>query len=263
MLSFIKDKPYLNNYQAANRTPGLKNIKRNSVKPKNYSASVLSFKEARAQKAATLPDLGIANQTFTTGEVADLMLAGLEAKDKVTAQHSRRVPFYARALALAYIEDLRTSGVNISQNEEQRFLKETKIAAKLHDIGKLGTPDSILKSHKKFDLNGPEVKKIRQHSRQGAMILGTNNKLTKLADVARNHHEPLNGDSFPDIITRIVAVADVFDAIMSKRPYKKAGTFEQAERILRNDAQRGKLDAKLVNLFLNVDRPTYNQVKEM
>jgi putative two-component system response regulator len=127
----------------------------------------------------------------------------------------------------------------------------------MHDIGKIGTPDAVLQ--KPGSLTPEEWEIIRKHPAQGADIIGNHHSL--LLQTARvvslTHHERFDGTGYPNGIKgydiplagRIVAIADVFDALTSRRPYKEAWSIEQAVEYLQD--QKGKhFDGELVDTFL-------------
>jgi putative two-component system response regulator len=132
-------------------------------------------------------------------------------------------------------------------------------AAPMHDIGKIGTPDAVLL--KKGTLNAEEWTVMRNHSQIGADILGEHSsELMRMAHrIAMTHHEKWDGSGYPKglkgleipIEGRIVAIADVFDALTSERPYKKAWTVEAALDYLQQ--QSGiHFDPNLVPLFIAI-----------
>jgi putative two-component system response regulator len=117
-------------------------------------------------------------------------------------------------------------------------------AAPMHDIGKVGTPDAILLKPGK--LTEAEFAIMKQHAVIGFEVLSNSNSplLQQAAEIAHTHHEKFDGSGYPrslkgteiPLFGRIVAVADVFDALTSERPYKRAWTIEQASKLLREGA---------------------------
>lgn len=169
-----------------------------------------------------------------------------EHKDYDTAQHLHRMSMYSRALAEA-----------IGLTEEEAEVIE--LASPLHDIGKIGIPDSILL--KKGPLDDDEMKNMRRHPLIGYEILqGSPSKyLQKGGEIALAHHEKFDGTGYPNQIqgsdiplsARIVAIADVFDALTSVRPYKDAWDIDQALGYI--SEQSGKhFDPELVTVMLNM-----------
>ncbi|GAB7219526.1 two-component system response regulator [Vibrio comitans] len=168
-----------------------------------------------------------------------------EYKDNETGMHVLRMANYAYILA-------RSCGMS---DEHADILKE---AAPMHDIGKIGIPDSILLKPGKLDPEEWDV--MRTHVQIGVDILGDceDSKLMEMArTVALTHHEKWDGSGYPNglegeyipLVGRICAIADVFDALTSARPYKQPWSVEDALQFL--DEQKNKhFDAELVDLFL-------------
>ncbi|MBF0469577.1 MAG: response regulator [Desulfamplus sp.] len=144
-----------------------------------------------------------------------------------------------------------------------------ELAAPMHDIGKVGIPDAILK--KPGALSGDEWKIMKTHPKIGHSILSkSNTALFEMAsDVAMFHHEKWNGAGYPRLLkgegipesARVVAVADVFDALTMKRPYKDAWPVERAfEEIANNSGSH--FDPDIVKCFLNIEEEI-RQIKKM
>lgn len=171
------------------------------------------------------------------------LVAVIEARDKYTLTHSLRVTDYAIQIALA---------LGCSQ-EETDILNS---AGHLHDIGKIGISDNILL--KQSRLSEQEYKIIRQHPVIGEHILKPLGFLPRERDIIRYHHERWDGNGYPEglqgeeipLLSRILAVADSFDAMTTDRPYKKALSFEDAvHEILQNKSQ---FDQNVVNAFVGI-----------
>lgn len=163
----------------------------------------------------------------------------IEAKDKYTDGHTRRVGLISRKL-----------GESLGLAEEK--LNYLEIAGMIHDIGKVGVPESILNKPDKLTYEEYEV--IKKHSEIGETILMPIGSLNKYLDPVRHHHEKLNGSGYPDglkgadisIETRIIGVADIFDALYSDRPYRDKMPLSSVKDILMNDVNRGCLDEEVV-----------------
>jgi putative two-component system response regulator len=150
-----------------------------------------------------------------------------EYRDPETGAHIQRMSHYSRHIACRM-------GLSVAQ---QDLLLE---AAPMHDIGKVGTPDMILLKPGK--LTEEEFAVMKQHAVIGYEILNASNSpLLKIAaEIAHTHHEKFDGSGYPNglagetipLFGRIVAVADVFDALTSERPYKKAWATEKAKQLL-------------------------------
>lgn len=154
-------------------------------------------------------------------EIIDRLSLAADYKDQETAAHTRRMAQYSFLMA-------RQMGL------DEELCQDIKLAAPMHDIGKVGVRDSILL--KPGPLDDEERAHMQLHAEVGGAILqGSKSKLLKLAaDVAQYHHERWNGSGYPKglegeeipLSARIVAVADVFDALITERPYKRAWTPE-------------------------------------
>ena len=164
-----------------------------------------------------------------------------EFKDDNTGLHVIRMSRYSRALGLA-------AGMN---EEEAHMLM---LASPMHDIGKIGVPDHILKKNGKLDAEEWEM--MKRHVEFGGQILGHHDSelLVMARTIALTHHEKWDGSGYPKglagedipLVGRITALADVFDALTSERPYKKAWPVEEALNLIRSE--RGKhFDPELVD----------------
>ena len=177
-----------------------------------------------------------------------------EYKDNETGLHVIRMSHYAQILARA---------AGFSEARAEQLLH----AAPMHDVGKIGIPDAILRKPGKLD--AAEWQVMQQHAEIGARIIGEHaTGLLRMAhDIALSHHEKWDGSGYPHglqgeaipIEGRIVAIADVFDALTSERPYKKAWTVEAAIELLRAESGR-HFDAQLVELFI-AELPQILQIK--
>lgn len=178
-----------------------------------------------------------------------------EYKDNETGMHVQRMSHYTKILAMA-----------LGMEEDQA--EELRMATTMHDIGKIGIPDNILLKPGKLDEQ--EFAEMKKHVVIGGNILSNpRSTLISLAyKVATAHHEKWDGSGYPNglvgdaipIEGRIAAIADVFDALTSERPYKKAWSIEEAVEFLKS--QSGKhFDPQLVQLFIE-QLPAILEVKE-
>ena len=168
-----------------------------------------------------------------------------EYKDTDTGEHIARMSQYSKVLALA-----------LGMNEQHAEL--LRQAAPMHDVGKIGIPDSILLKPGK--LTPDEFAHMKEHAAIGAKILANSpSPLLQLAHVlAIEHHEKWDGTGYPNglkgeeisIEGRIVAIADVFDALTSKRPYKEPWSIEQTLEHMQQQAGK-HFDPQLVDLFIS------------
>ncbi len=168
----------------------------------------------------------------------------IDAKDPYTKGHSARVSQYSVMMAEAL-------GWDKDKVENLRY------AALLHDIGKIGVPDSILNNPKK--LSDAEYSIIKGHANMGGDILKNRMMVEGAEDVARSHHERFDGSGYPRGLegeaiseqARIVSIADAFDAMSSKRIYRRAYSFD----FIRNELIEGKgkqFDPYLVDVFIGL-----------
>ncbi|HTM35561.1 MAG TPA: HD domain-containing phosphohydrolase [Terriglobales bacterium] len=156
------------------------------------------------------------------------MLAGaVDEKDPYTRGHSDRVTKYSVMIAK-----------EIGQSEE--FLEIVRVSAQLHDVGKIGIEDRILK--KPGALTAEEFEIMKTHTTKGANILRSVSQLKEMIPGIELHHESLDGRGYPHglkgeeipILPRIIAVADTFDALTTNRPYQQAHDADDALRIIRS-----------------------------
>jgi len=167
-----------------------------------------------------------------------------EYKDPETASHVARVAHYSKLLAQFY---------GLSEDEQEVIF----YASPFHDLGKVGIEDKILLKPAKLDEDEFEI--MKQHAKIGYEILKDSKSkfLQAGAQIALSHHERFDGTGYPNnvkgedipIFGRIVAVVDVFDALTSHRPYKKAWSFEDALDLLKQESGK-HFDPRLVELFV-------------
>jgi len=169
----------------------------------------------------------------------------IETRSKETGQHVRRVAEYCRLIGL---------GNGLSAREAEIL----EIASPLHDFGKIGIPDSIL--HKPGKLDEEEWEVMKSHARMGYELLNKSDReiLKAAAIIAGQHHEHWDGHGYPDglkgqdihIYARIVAVADVFDALGSKRSYKEAWALNEILSFMKSKSGK-QFDPALIDWVMN------------
>jgi HD-GYP domain-containing protein (c-di-GMP phosphodiesterase class II) len=170
------------------------------------------------------------------------LIGALEAKDPYTRGHSERVAEYSVLIG-------RAAGM------DSRSLTDLEYAALLHDLGKIALPGPLLRKPGKLD--DAEWSAIKGHPGVGASMVRRIPPLKKLADTVSRHHERLDGTGYPEglsagelaMSTRILAIADSFDAMTSNRPYRPGLTREAAIAELRRCSPH-QLDADLVEVFV-------------
>ncbi len=178
-------------------------------------------------------------------QIVQCLGAAAEFKDNETGLHVIRMSHFARTLALA---------VGYSEGDADELLH----AAPMHDVGKIGIPDAILQKPGK--LTPEEWTIMQQHTVIGARIIGehASGLLRNAATIALSHHEKWNGRGYPHGLAReeiphaarIVAIADVFDALTSVRPYKRAWSIDEALTLIRNESG-AHFDPELVAAFMD------------
>jgi len=189
-------------------------------------------------------------------ETIHRLVIASEYRDEDTGDHIVRMAAYSALIAA----EIGLPGQEVEQ---------IRMAAPMHDVGKIGIPDGILLKPGK--LTREEFETIKGHTLIGARILaGSRSDLLCLAkDIALNHHEKWNGEGYPaglagediPLAGRIVAVADVFDALTSKRPYKEPFSVEKAVGIMRDEGG-AHFDPALLDVFLaNLDAVRAIQVE--
>ncbi len=199
-------------------------------------------------------------EVLTTQISTIIALAKLaESRDQETGEHIERVGglcyMIAEALPMDYFN---------SENDKREFCDTIHYASVLHDIGKVAISDAIL--NKPGPLTEAEFDIMRTHSQIGSGTLASlhtqypNNFFVKLGiQITQSHHERWDGTGYPEglkeraipLSARIMAIADVYDALVSKRPYKPAFSHERAVEIITEESG-SHFDPELVNLFLDI-----------
>jgi len=178
------------------------------------------------------------------------------AHDTETGSHLERVARYSKLISEKYMQLLSDTRLTFSSDE-------LAVASKLHDLGKISIAADILQKNGKLTKDEFEI--IKTHTNIGAELIdqmlqktddASTSKLLLAKEVALNHHENWDGTGYPNglkgheipLSARLVAVCDVYDALRSERPYKRAFAHNEALRIM--DHERFKFDPQIFNLFL-------------
>ncbi len=175
--------------------------------------------------------------------MAELFAQIVDAKSPYTAEHSHGVARLSRFLAELCGLDNSTWG-------------KVEVAGLLHDLGKLQVPDSVLEKAGKLD--GEDLSFMRHHSYVTYKILQKIEGMEEIAVWTANHHEALDGSGYPfrrkgndlDLQSRIIIVADIFQALAQNRPYREAQQQDAIVAILQGQARGGRLDKDLVELIV-------------
>ncbi len=183
----------------------------------------------------------------------------VENRDEDTGEHVRRTRAYVELLAVQLMKNNKYSDVL-----NPRYIRFLKRAAPMHDIGKIVVPDAILK--KPGRLTEDEFAQMKRHASEGGRIVheildGYENPeyIQITADIAKHHHEKWNGTGYPDklkgeeipLCARIMAIADVFDALVSPRIYKSPMSYEEAFNIIKEGSSI-HFDPVIAEEFLNI-----------
>jgi putative nucleotidyltransferase with HDIG domain len=191
-------------------------------------------------------DVLAANERLESANLsfAGALVSALDARDRYTAGHSAAVAIYARDIARALSLDDQTQ-------------REAHLAGLLHDIGKVGLPPGILE--KEGPLTPDERRSMETHSEIGERILRNVSAYGEIATVVRHHHERVDGRGYPDgllrdeipLLSRIIAVADAYNAMTSGRPYRTALPTANAKQRL-DDASGSQFDSNIVRVFQEI-----------
>ena len=198
---------------------------------------------------------------FETRDIVIFSMAKLaESRDPETGNHLERIRFYSKALA----ETIAKSD-DPPQEIDNLFIDNIFLTSPLHDIGKIGIPDHVLLKPGRFDDREFEI--MKDHSLIGFETLNDALKrypkaeyLQMSAEIARSHHEKFDGTGYPDgligkdipLSARIVALSDVYDALVNKRAYKDAYSHDVAKAIIIKD-NGTHFDPMVVDAFLSCE----------
>ena len=205
-----------------------------------------AFSKTTEDSVHYMSDLQSKNETITHMQDSLIMVLAdmVESRDENTGDHVRKTAAYTRII----MDKLREMGIYSDQLTDQ-FIFDVERSAPLHDIGKIAISDTIL--NKPGKLTDEEFEIMKSHTIAGADVINQtieslpeSGYLEEAKNIAHYHHEKWNGKGYPEglsgedipLSARIMAVADVFDALVSERCYKKAFPFEKAMEIIREDA---------------------------
>lgn len=221
----------------------------------DYITKPVSAPIVRARVRTHLSLVRVDELKQTRLQIVQCLGLAAEYKDNETGLHVIRMSHYSKVLALA---------AGFSELAADDLLN----AAPMHDVGKIGIPDAILQKNGKLDAAEWEV--MRNHAQIGADIIGEHDSglLQMARSIALTHHEKWDGSGYPNglkgeeipLTGRIVAIADVFDALTSVRPYKPAWSVEDTLELLRRESGK-HFDPQLVELFLTL-MPEILQIKQ-
>jgi len=190
----------------------------------------------------------------TEGILFSLAMA-VEQRDRETAGHCERLALMAVAMGIA-------------MGLTRANLRALYRGGYLHDVGKVGIPDSIL--FKPGPLTAEEWVTMRSHTTRGEEICRHMKSLAPVVPIIRHHHERWDGTGYPDglwgeqipLLARVLQVVDIYDALTSARPYKRAFTSEEALTIIQQEVDRGWRDPQIVKLFFALHKDVLTKIAQ-
>jgi len=194
---------------------------------------------------------------FTVSETEEILFGlavAVEQRDRHTAGHCERLAWVAVAMGVA-------------MGLARASLLALYRGGYLHDVGKVGIPDSIL--FKPGKLTAEEWIVMRSHSARGEEICRPMKSLAPVLPIIRHHHERWDGSGYPDglrgdqipMLARVMQIADIYDALTSPRPYKPAFSDARALQIIEEETQCGWRDPELVQLFLRLHKDVISRME--
>jgi len=227
------------------RVSGIMTLSKPEGQIENFSDEDLNLVFNLASQTAVAIENSKLNRDIekTYFETISALALAVDAKDQYSRWHLDRVAHYTLLI-----------GKQLGLDDED--LNSLRDAARLHDLGKIGVPDEILK--KDGQLNDEEWVIMRRHPEIGESIIKPVRSLNHLCDIIRHHHEKLDGSGYPDglkgeeisPLVRILSVCDVYDALTTERPYRPKKSKDQAIHILRS--MKEHLDQDIVNIFVEI-----------
>ena len=211
----------------------------------DYVSKPVDAQELRARVRSLLRIKRYTDDLDSAESVIVSLALTIEARDAYTDGHCQRLARYGVALGRAI-------------GCQQEDLDALQRGGFLHDIGKVGIPDAVLL--KGGRLTADEYDVIKQHTVIGDRLCGSLRSLKRVRPIIRYHHERLDGTGYPDglrgneipLLPQIIGIVDVFDALTTERPYKRALSLEEAARELAAEAARGWRNRELVDIFIGL-----------
>jgi len=230
----------------------VRNGLRRNAQMRRESARIRTLEQTVKQQTMELQGL-LRNLEQASAGTLEALVAALDAREHEMQAHSRRVADYTVYLA---------QHMGVLENE----LETIRQGAMLHDIGKIGVPDSILL--KSGPLTAEEWMQMRRHPQIGFWILNGIDQLRPAAEIVLSHHERYDGTGYPSRLSgaeiplgaRIFAVTDTLDAITSLRPYHRGQSFEAAREEIAANSQ-AQFDPEVVNGFLDIPAPVWSEIR--
>jgi putative two-component system response regulator len=199
----------------------------------------------RARIQASLRHKAMIDSLDDSETVLFSLAESVEERDSALGQHCQRLALMASAMGLA---------LGLPPNQ----IMDLQRAGYLHDVGKVAIPDSIL--FKPGPLTGEEWEIMQSHTERGVRICSRMRSLEPVLPVIRHHHEKWDGSGYPGglrgeeipLLARIIQLADIYDALTTNRPYKRAFTPNDALAIIRDETAKGWRDPDLVERFADL-----------
>jgi putative two-component system response regulator len=191
----------------------------------------------------------------TTEGILFALAQAVEQRDAQTSGHCARMSFVSVSLGIA-------------MGLQRACLLSLYRGGYLHDVGKVGIPDSIL--FKPGKLTAAEWVVMRSHASRGEEICRHLRPLAPVLPIIRHHHERWDGTGYPDglrgeqipLLAGVVQIADIYDALTSPRPYKPALKPDEALRIIQKERDRGWRDPEIVKLFIRLQPAVLSKAEE-
>ncbi len=202
-----------------------------------------NLERVKIKKAAE--DLRLQTKRDSLQDTVNALITAIEKKEPHTAKHSHRVAHISLCIA---------KQLELPEEECQHLA----LAALVHDVGKIGTPDNILQKPGK--LTEEEWQAMKNHPVEGAEIVSQVGELAYVADIVRHHHERVDGNGYPDglqgeeipLLSRVIAVADSYEVMTTNRIYRSALPREEAVQRLQEGAGQ-QFDSAIVEMFLRIE----------
>jgi putative two-component system response regulator len=211
----------------------------------DYVSKPVDAQELRARVRSLLRIKRYTDDLDSAESVILSLALTIEARDAYTDGHCQRLARYGVALGRAI-------------GCQQEDLDALQRGGFLHDIGKVGIPDAVLLKDSR--LTPDEYDVIKQHTIIGDRLCGGLRSLRRVRPIIRYHHERLDGTGYPDglrgseipLLPQIIGIVDVYDALTTERPYKRALSLDDATRELAAEAARGWRNPELVEIFVGL-----------
>jgi putative two-component system response regulator len=199
----------------------------------------------RARVHATLRHKSMLESLDDSEAILFSLAKSVEDRDPDLSQHCQRLAMMA-------------AGIGIALGLPAADVRSLQCGGYLHDVGKIAIPDRVL--FKAGPLTPDEWQIMKSHAERGERMCACTKSLASVLPIIRHHHEKFDGSGYPDglkgeqipLLARILQVADIYDALTTERPYKRAYTSEEALEIMRQETEKGWRDPYLVEVFADL-----------